>query len=156
MSNIKRELEAWDWNAEDYRRLRDELLVDCEEELISNTGRQLAENHVNVTQSAGIKHDTGKPRLDLIPPECLEEVAKVLAFGADKYSDWNWAKGFKWSRLYGATLRHLYAHMRGESKDKETDISHLAHATCNLLFLVYHELHQVGEDDRHPRPVERK
>lgn len=152
MSNIKRELEAWNWNVDEYRKLRDELLADSYED----PGQQLVSNHVNVTQSAGIKHDSGKLRLDLIPPECLEEIAKVLSFGADKYSDWNWAKGFKWSRLYGATLRHLYAHMRGESKDKETGISHLAHATCNLLFLVYHELHQVGEDDRHPRPAERK
>ena len=148
MSNIKRELEAWNWNPDAYRKLRDELLADSFEDV----GQQLVERHVNVTQAAGIKHDSGKLRLDLIPPECLEEIAKVLSFGADKYSDWNWAKGFKWSRLYGATLRHLYAHMRGESKDKETGISHLAHATCNLVFLMYHELHGVGQDDRHPRP----
>lgn len=134
MSNIKRELDLMGWAGDD-------------------SGYQLASSHVNVTQVVqGVKHDAGKPRMDLLPSEALEEIAKVLAFGADKYSDWNWAKGFKWSRLYGATLRHLYAHIKGESKDPETGISHLAHAGANVLFLIYHELHRVGEDDRHPRP----
>jgi hypothetical protein len=139
MSNIKRELDAWGISVDEYKRLEE-------------PGYLLAKQHVNVTQSAGIKHDTGKLPMHLIPVESLEEVAKVLAFGADKYTDWNWAKGFKWSRLYGATLRHLYAHIKGESIDKETNISHLAHAAANVLFLIYHELHRVGEDDRHPRP----
>ena len=140
MSNIKRELDAWGWSADEFKRLEE-------------PGYQLAKQHVNVTQVAGIKHDANKPRMDLVPSECLEEIAKVLDFGSRKYTDWNWAKGFKWSRLYGASLRHLYAHMRGESKDPETGISHLAHLGANVLFLLYHELHQVGEDDRHPRPT---
>ena len=145
MSNIKRDLDAWGWNFEELRKFHKDSLED--------QGRNLVEQHVNVTQTAGIKYDANKPRMDLLPSESLEEIAKVLNFGADKYSDWNWAKGFKWSRLYGATLRHLYAHMRGEQKDPETGISHLAHAGANVLFLIYHELHQVGEDDRHPRPT---
>lgn len=154
MSNIKRELEAWGWDPARFQQLRQELTDDLQLSEAA-TGQQLVADHVKVAQLGGIKHDSSKLRMDLIPPECLEEVAKVLTFGANKYSDWNWAKGFKWSRLYASTLRHLYAHMRGESKDKETNISHLAHATCNLLFLMYHELHGVGEDDRHPRPSDR-
>ena len=33
-----------------------------------------------------IKHDIGKARYDLLPPELLEETAQVLAYGAAKYS----------------------------------------------------------------------
>ena len=115
-----------------------------------NTGLDLVKAHHNL---GGVKHDTGKPGLHLLPPEALEEIAKVLDFGSRKYDSWNWAQGFKWSRLYGSTLRHLFAHMRGENKDPETGLSHLAHVGCNVLFLIYHELHGVGEDDRHPRPM---
>ena len=32
----------------------------------------------------GIKHDAEKPRMDLLPFEALEEVAKVLTFGAER------------------------------------------------------------------------
>lgn len=150
MSNIKRELEHWGWNIEQLRRFHEDASTP------TDPGRQLVEQHVNVTQALGIKHDNGKLPLHLVPVEAIEEVAKVLAFGADKYEDWNWAKGFKWSRLYSASLRHLYAHMRGEDKDLETGLSHLAHCACNLLFLVYHEQHRVGEDDRHSRPAPNK
>lgn len=143
MANLYQEIQGWGWDPKEVK-----------EALTRDVGVKLAETHVDVRKSeVGVKFDADKAPLHLIPVECLEEVAKVLSYGSQKYSDWNWAKGFKWSRLYGATLRHLYAHMRGEDKDKETNISHLTHATCNLLFLMYHELHQVGEDDRHPRPA---
>ena len=32
------------------------------------------------------KHDTGKPRFDLVPPIAQLEFVKVLTFGAQKYS----------------------------------------------------------------------
>lgn len=98
---------------------------------------------------SGTKNDTEKNRLDLLPTEALEEIAKVLTFGAKKYADYNWTKGFVWSRLLGATLRHLFAFMRGEDKDPESGISHLAHAGCCILFLLYHEKHHTDLDDRH-------
>lgn len=98
---------------------------------------------------SGTKNDAEKIRLDLLPTESLEEIAKVLTFGAKKYTDYNWTKGLKWSRLLGATLRHLFAFMRGEDKDPESGISHLAHAGCCILFLLYHEKHHIKLDDRH-------
>jgi hypothetical protein len=100
-----------------------------------------------------LKFDSDKPRLDLLPTYPLEEIAKVLAAGAVKYSEWNWTNGFKWSRLSGAALRHLFAHMRGEDKDPETGLSHLAHAGCCILFLIWHERHRKDLDDRHIDPI---
>ena len=87
-----------------------------------------------------IKHDTNKTPWHLIPFDALEPVAKVLEFGAQKYSPWNWRehKGFSWTRVFSATLRHLFAWVRGEDLDKETGLPHLAHAVCNLLFLLHY------------------
>lgn len=97
----------------------------------------------------GVKHDQGKPRMELLPEEALLEIAKVLAGGSVKYGeDWNWYKGFKYSRLYGATRRHMAYWSLGEDNDAETNINHLAHAACNLLFLLSFEINKKGEDDR--------
>jgi len=42
-------------------------------------------------------------------------------------------------RYYDAAMRHLYAWFNGEPKDLETGESHLAHAICCLLFLLWFE-----------------
>lgn len=102
--------------------------------------------------NTGIKHDFGKARLDLLPFEAITEIAKVLEFGATKYSAHNWRGGFVWSRTFAALLRHLWAFWRGEDKDPETGLSHLAHAGCNILFLLTFALEKTGTDDRYKPP----
>lgn len=97
----------------------------------------------------GVKHDDGKPRMDLLPFDSLEEVAKVLSYGAQKYGAHNWRKGFDYSRLVGATLRHLSAWQSGQDTDKETGLSHLAHAAASLLFIIAQEKEGTGKDDRY-------
>ena len=83
----------------------------------------------------GKKYDSDKPRADLLPPLALIEVAKVLTYGAGKYGPDNWKKlDNLQSRYTGAALRHLLAHMSGEETDEETDLNHIAHAVCCLLF----------------------
>lgn len=94
------------------------------------------------------KFDKGKIPLELLPPEALEEVAKVLQFGALKYDPWNWTKGMDWLRLYGATLRHMQKWHRGIDEDEESGINHLAHAACNLLFLLWYSKHKKELDNR--------
>ena len=97
---------------------------------------------------SGTKHDSNKNRLELLPFEALEDIAEVLTFGAQKYDAHNWRKGFAWSRLLGAALRHLFAWARGEDKDPESGLSHLAHAGCCILFLITHQAEGLGKDDR--------
>lgn len=94
------------------------------------------------------KHDGDKPRMDLIAPEALEGLGKVLAFGAKKYAARNWEKGMDWGRVYGAAMRHLNAWQSGQDTDPETGYSHLAHALCNIHFLIAYEAREVGNDDR--------
>lgn len=82
----------------------------------------------------GVKFDTNKPQMELLSPMWVEGVAKVLTFGAKKYSSHNWRKGIHQSRLIGAALRHLFAYLRGQNYDPETGLSHLAHASCCIMF----------------------
>lgn len=100
-----------------------------------------------------VKHDGDKVRLDLLPLDALEEVGKVLTFGAKKYGDRNWELGFPYMRVVGAILRHLFAFVRGEDQDAECGLSHLACATCNCLFLLTFTLRKTGTDNRNKTHV---
>jgi hypothetical protein len=98
--------------------------------------------------SEGRKDDTGKVRIELIPPEAMFAIATILTFGADKYGDRNWEEGMKWSRVFGALMRHMWAWWRGERADAETGYSHLWHAACCVVFLIAYEARRSGTDDR--------
>jgi hypothetical protein len=78
----------------------------------------------------------------------MEAIAEVLTFGAAKYDDNNWCRGARWGRYYSALLRHLFAWWRGEDLDRETGLSHLAHAGCCLVFLMEYQRNGWGSDDR--------
>lgn len=103
--------------------------------------------------AGGHKDDRGKVRMELIPPELLEAVGDILTFGAEKYADRNWEYGMKWSRPFGALMRHMWAWWRGENNDPETGRSHLWHAACCIAFLVAYEARGDGEDDRWKGPL---
>lgn len=98
----------------------------------------------NIPSEVAVKFDTGKRDWSLLPYDSLEEVVKVLEFGATKYARDNWKRGegFKYSRSFNALQRHMLAFMRGEDNDPETGISHLAHAMCNLLFMQHFVLNK--------------
>ena len=98
--------------------------------------------------SEGRKDDSGKTPWHLMPPDALNQIAQVLAFGATKYGDRNWEKGMNWSRPFSALMRHMWAWWRGEDRDPETGLSHLAHAGCCILFLLSYEGRAHGTDDR--------
>lgn len=87
----------------------------------------------------GVKADSGKDRWDLLPWEQVEQVVKVLTFGAKKYDDNNWQKVTEKPRYIAAAFRHIIARVKGEHMDQETGLPHLAHAVCCLLFLLWHD-----------------
>ena len=75
------------------------------------------------------------------------EISRVLTIGAEKYDEQNWRKLENLQNRYtGATLRHLFAHMNGERLDPETNLSHLAHALCCLLFKLEIEIEEVEKE----------
>lgn len=91
----------------------------------------------------GLKYDTDKLDWDLLPIESIEEIIKVLMFGAKKYARDNWKNVEPYDiRYYNATLRHLTAWKKGEQTDSETNINHLAHAGTCILFMLWKELSQ--------------
>lgn len=92
--------------------------------------------------SVGRKDDKLKTRLDLIPPEVIMEMGKVLTFGALKYSANNWQKLPDFNdRYYAAALRHLMAWRSGETFDQESGLLHLSHALTCLAFLTWKVFH---------------
>lgn len=90
---------------------------------------------INPEVSGGTKYDDEKPRMDLLDSEWLENVSKVLTFGAKKYDAHDWRKGIKYSRLIAAAYRHLGAINRGEDIDPESGLPHAAHLSCCVMFL---------------------
>lgn len=96
--------------------------------------------HEEAVAPLGQKYDTNKLRYSLLPQDVLEPVIQVLEYGAKKYSKDNWKHvDNARERYYDAAMRHLQAWFNGEAKDPETNESHLAHAMCCLMFLLWFE-----------------
>lgn len=92
-----------------------------------------SEAHANI----GRKDDIDKPMWRLLPWIALGRVVDVLTYGAKEYGPENWrAVPDAKQRYQDALFRHLAAHMRGEKLDAKSGLSHLAHAACNVLFLM--------------------
>ena len=86
------------------------------------------------------KYDTGKPMVSLVESKFIFGVAEVLTFGAVKYGPNNWKLGTSEDdirRYKDALLRHVLAYTSGEINDPESGLSHLHHASANLMFLDY-------------------
>lgn len=96
----------------------------------------------------GIKHDKQKTRWDLVPFDCLEEVAKVYTFGAEKYGDNNWKDlDCPQERYFAALMRHLTEWKNGKIKDKETGLNHMAHIAWNSLALLWFD-NKLEEEEK--------
>jgi len=104
---------------------------------------------------AGMKFDGDKPRWGLLPEIAVNEIVKVLTYGAKKYNPGNWkyVEGRRW-RYFDAMRRHLYAWKEeanfGRNRkfifDKDSGLMHLAHAGCCLLFLIWIDIFPSDDD----------
>ena len=85
---------------------------------------------------------------DLIPfQEITDAYARVAEVGAVKYAPWNWSKGLPRVQLLGSLLRHAFAYLRGEERDRETGLLHTDHILWNAAALA-HNVHWNLEDGR--------
>ncbi|MEK6266418.1 MAG: DUF5664 domain-containing protein [Clostridium sp.] len=103
-----------------------------------------------------MKDTNGKNRMDLVPSESLEEIAKIFTFGAEKYAVNDWMQGIDYSSLIGAYKRHAAAFERNENVDPESGHYHLAHAATNMMMLLFYQVHQEiyeHNDDRVDRTL---
>ena len=102
------------------------------------------------------KLDQDKTRYDLIPPELLEGVGRVLTFGVAKYGARNWESGAEYGRIFAAMMRHLWAWWSGKECDRESGLSHLWHAGACLAFLITYAARGMEEFDDRPNGTLRR
>jgi len=96
----------------------------------------------------GDKYDNDKVRWDLLLWDEVEDVAKVLTYGAKKYEDYNWiAVPEAQDRYFAAAHRHIKAWRSDESLDSGSGLPHLAHAVCCLLFLMWFDALEEEDDN---------
>ena len=94
----------------------------------------------STNSNEGKKADDGKAPWHLVPVDAMTEIVDVLNFGALKYGERNWENGIKYSRVFSAAMRHMWAWWMGEDNDPESGKSHLAHAGCCVLFALHFSL----------------
>ena len=93
----------------------------------------------------GLKHDGGKLRLDLVPPELIEAVGAVMTHGAEKYGEESY-RNVEPKRYRAALMRHICKWLKNPyGKDEDSGLPHLWHIACNVAFLI--ELDK--EDKKH-------
>ena len=91
--------------------------------------------------TGGRKFDGNKLEYGLVPPIGFKAVVEILTLGAQKYDRDNWKHVPDGKRRYfDAAMRHLWDWKSGERFDEETSKNHLAHAICNLMFLLERDL----------------
>ena len=99
-------------------------------------------------ENGALRANSNKLRFSLMPIAALEAINEVFEYGAKKYTENNWKKGFYHLNIYDSLIRHLFAWAKGEDKDPESGLSHLAHAGCNMLMLLEHSVSNLGTDNR--------
>lgn len=107
---------------------------------VGQNNTKLYHSEEKVKVEVGRKDDKGKARFDLVEPEFEEAIADVLTYGADKYApnSWQHVEDAK-ERYYASLRRHINAYRKGEKIDPESGLPHLAHAACNVMFLMHFE-----------------
>lgn len=90
-----------------------------------------------------MKIQEGKPKPTLVYTSFINEVARVREYGLTKYPD---AENWRTTSIddhFNAMLRHVLAakahYMKesaGEKMDQSSGLSHLAHAACNIMFVI--------------------
>jgi hypothetical protein len=101
-----------------------------------------------VTSATGGEKGQKDARLGALDAVSLIELAKVGGMGEEKYSRFNYLKGYAWSLSVDALYRHLLAFLSGEDCDEESGLPHTAHAAWHALCLTSFLKRGIGTDDR--------
>lgn len=114
--------------------------------------KEASESFINRLKSEkkpeNIKDGTGKLRWSLLPFRELQEVVKILEFGANKYSPEGWKTVNDFGNIYtNSLLRHTAKFIMGYELDDEMNLDHLAAIACNALILLWgrHEGYDISE-----------
>jgi hypothetical protein len=93
----------------------------------------------------GVKHDQDKPDYSLLPFGAVDQIVKVLTYGAKKYDRFNW-QYVEDARYQAAAMRHFSSYMQGEKYDPESGIHHLAHMATSILFLIQKDIDRQSKE----------
>jgi len=88
-------------------------------------------------EKGGKKANSGKLQWLILPWTIFPAVIRVLMYGAKKYGKENW-KLVDIKDYEEAFMRHWFEYIQDFNKvDPDTGESHLAHAMCCLMFIMY-------------------
>lgn len=94
----------------------------------------------------GLKHDGGKLRLDLVPPQMIEAVGAVMTHGAIKYGEGSYRR-VEPKRYRAALMRHIVEWLKNPyGLDKDSGLPHLWHVACNVAFLLELDQEDIKND----------
>lgn len=96
----------------------------------------------------GAKKEIKKAQLGAIDPKALLLLAEAAGYGAGKYEQYNYLKGYPWSLSFNAMMRHALAFWNGEDIDPESGLPHMVHAAWHGLAMTSFLTREIGEDDR--------
>lgn len=121
-------------------RIDDERIVFADFDFYKNDSEHKDYEFIEVSDLMGqpYKDTKGKPKLSLVPPQVLFDIAEVREYGNAKYP----ADGAdNWKRVdindyKDALLRHTMKYIQNpKGKDEESGIEHYKHMACNIAFI---------------------
>ena len=95
----------------------------------------------------GLRFNEGKLKWSYVSWKALEPMVRVLMFGAEKYTPFNWQKGLSCVECTESLLRHLHSMLEGEKIDKESNLPHIGHVLCNAMFISFMLIFRPECDD---------
>lgn len=118
----------------------EKITADC-----ADFNQQCADNSVGLTRDK-LKYDKGKLQYSLLPYEAIDAVVEVLTWAITRETPPPYPKG-SWKQVeksayLDAAGRHYSKYCSGEKNDPESNLSHLAHAACNYLFILWKDLQE--------------
>ena len=112
---------------EQNRALRTELATNRKQDTLCQANEQEA------------KADAGKPRLTLVPPRIIWDIAAVRQYGVEVKYPKTGVDGWRtisMERIKDAAFRHFMRYLATpHGVDEESGLPHLWHCCCNLAFL---------------------
>jgi hypothetical protein len=98
-----------------------------------------------------LKQSAGKPEVDILEPEFLEEMAKIGMYGNNvKYKVvQSWKQGITLRKFLGAIFRHYLAIRKGEDIDSDHGAHHVAAIAYNCMMYYWTLKNKPELDDRY-------
>jgi len=100
-------------------------------------GEDVGEDKI-IYKSGASRNDIGKTRLDLIPPEALEELGEVFGEGAITHGDENWKKGMPNSVVINHMMKHFLKWQKGDREEL-----HLGKVMFGCCVLIWNESNNI-------------